>query len=221
MLPAEVPAPHDNPTSKEKVALGQRLFFDARLSGKNDMSCATCHQPQKAFTDGVALGKGYEGKILTRNTPSLLNAAFYKALTWDGRAKSLEEQSLQPIIAPTEMNQDLTELERELNEDRSYAEQFQKVFGSRPNRQSVAQALAAFERTLNTQPSPFDHRQRLPPRPRQLGRPPGAQTRRRTRLAHHLARPQQAPPPAPRRHSHAPKLWVILRAVALDYEGSV
>jgi cytochrome c peroxidase len=148
--------PEDNPTTQAKIELGRRLFFDPRLSGTNDMSCATCHQPEKAFTDGAALAKGHEGKTLPRNTPSLLNVAFLPNLTWDGRAQTLEEQSLQPIVAAVEMNQDLNELERELAADAGYVEQFQAAFGSRPTRETVAKALAAFERTLNTQPSPFD-----------------------------------------------------------------
>jgi cytochrome c peroxidase len=77
-LPEAVPAPKDNPTTPEKVALGKQLFFDPRLSGDNQMSCATCHLPEKAFGDGLARGKGHDGRTLGRNTPSLLNVGFYE-----------------------------------------------------------------------------------------------------------------------------------------------
>jgi cytochrome c peroxidase len=93
-LAAAVPAPADNPTLPEKVALGRHLFFDPRLSGDNTMSCATCHLPEKAFGDGLATAKGHEGKILARNTPTVLNVGFHPIFFWDGRAKSLEEQAL-------------------------------------------------------------------------------------------------------------------------------
>ena len=155
-LPQAVPAPKDNPTTPEKIALGKQLFFDPRLSGDNTMSCATCHLPEKAFGDGLPRAKGHDGKILSRNTPSLLNVGFFERYDWDGRAKSLEEQALGPIQSPDEMNQDLAELERELNAVPGYVEQFQKVFGTKVTRDGIAKSLAAFQRTLVTKPSPFD-----------------------------------------------------------------
>jgi len=155
-LPQTVPPPKDNPTTPEKVNLGKQLFFDPRLSGDNTMSCATCHLPEKAFGDGLPRAKGREGKILDRNTPSLLNVGFYSTYFWDGRANSLEEQALLPIQAPDEMNQNIVELERELNAIPGYVEQFRKVFGTRVTREGIGKALAAFERTLVTKPSPFD-----------------------------------------------------------------
>ncbi|MBI3675196.1 MAG: cytochrome-c peroxidase [Proteobacteria bacterium] len=155
-LPQTAPAPKDNPMTPEKVALGKQLFFDPRLSGDNSMSCATCHLPEKAFGDGLPRAKGHDGKILGRNTPSLLNVSFFEGYDWDGRARSLEEQALGPIQSPDEMNQDLAELERELNAIPGYVQQFQKVFGANVNRDGIAKSLAAFQRTLVTQPSPFD-----------------------------------------------------------------
>ncbi len=155
-LPASAPAPADNPTTPEKVALGKQLFFDPRLSGDNTMSCASCHLPDKAFTDGRAQAQGAGGKPLARNTPTLLNVGFYDKYFWDGRAKSLEEQSLAPIQSADEMNQDLDELERELRAIPGYVELFQRIFGTPPTRDGVAKALAAFQRTLVTGPSPFD-----------------------------------------------------------------
>lgn len=155
-LPRVAPAPKGNPSSAEKIALGQQLFFDPRLSGDNTMSCASCHAPEKAFGDGLARAKGADGKELARNSPSLLNVGFYTSYFWDGRAKDLEQQALQPIESPSEMNQNLDELERELNAIPGYVEQFKRVFSSAVTRQGIAQALAAFQRSLVTGTSPFD-----------------------------------------------------------------
>jgi len=155
-LPREVSAPADNPTTPAKVELGKQLFFDPRLSGANSLSCASCHLPERAFGDGIQWNKGHNGATLTRNTQSLLNVGFYSTYFWDGRAASLEEQALGPIVSPVEMNQDLDELERELREVPGYVEQFRRVFDGEPTRTNIAKALAAFERTLVTGPSPFD-----------------------------------------------------------------
>lgn len=155
-VPPRVPSPEHNPTTPQKVALGRQLFFDARLSGDSRMSCASCHQPEKALTDGLSRAKGHNGKPLERNTPTLLNVGFYAQYFWDGRAASLEEQALMPIESPDEMHQDLEKLEQELNAVPSYVEQFQLVFGTGVTRDGMAQALAAFQRTLLTRPSPFD-----------------------------------------------------------------
>lgn len=155
-LPRKIPAPRDNPTTPARVALGRQLFFDPRLSGENTMSCATCHLPEKAFGDGLPRAKGANEKELSRNTPSLLNVGLYATYFWDGRAKSLEEQALGPIQSPDEMNQDLDELVRELSRIPGYRQQFQQVFGTEVSGQSIAKALAAFQRTLLTGPSPFD-----------------------------------------------------------------
>ena len=155
-LPKTAPAPKDNPTTPEKVALGKQLFFDPRLSGGNTMSCATCHLPEKAFGDGVALGKGEKGNTLERNTQSCLNVGFFTNFFWDGRDATLEEQALGPIQSPVEMNQELEELEQELNAIPGYTTQFQAIFGTPPNRDGIAKALAAYQRTLVTGPSPFD-----------------------------------------------------------------
>jgi cytochrome c peroxidase len=155
-LPRVVPAPPDNPTTPGRVALGMQLFFDPRLSGDNRTSCATCHRPDRSFADGLRQAKGAGGKPLKRNTPSLLNVGHYSTFHWDGRVGSLEEQALLPIQAPDEMNQSLDALERKLNAVPGYVKQFRSVFGSRVTREGVARALAAFQRTLVTGPSPYD-----------------------------------------------------------------
>lgn len=155
-LPKSVASPQDNPITAAKVELGKQLFFDKRLSGDNTLSCASCHQPERAFADGLARSPGAGGKQLARNTPTVLNAALFKKLFWDGRASSLEEQALQPIQSRDEMNQDLDELERELAAVPGCRKQFQEVFGTGVTRQGIAQALAAFQRTLLSGPSPVD-----------------------------------------------------------------
>jgi len=155
-LPAAAPAPADNPTTAAKVALGKQLFFDPRLSGGNTLSCSSCHQPHKAFGDSIDWNKGETGITMVRNTQSCLNVGFYTTFFWDGRAASLEEQATGPITSPVEMNQNLDELERELNAVPGYVSQFQAVFGAKPDRKNIAQALAAYQRTLITGPSAFD-----------------------------------------------------------------
>jgi cytochrome c peroxidase len=154
-LPKAAPAPQDNPTTPARVALGKQLFFDPRLSGDHKISCATCHRPDKAFGDGLPQAKGAKGKVLKRNTPSLLNVGFYSTFGWDGQTKTLEEQSLLPIRA-AEMNQDLGGLEKKLNAVPGYVRQFRAVFGTNVTRDGIAKALAAFQRTLVTGPSPYD-----------------------------------------------------------------
>ena len=105
-LPAdtwEYYVPRDNLMTAAKVELGRKLFFDARLSADGKVSCATCHDPKLGFADGKSLAEGVGGKIGTRNSPTLLNVMFIPNQFWDGRAGSLEEQALQPLVNPLEM----------------------------------------------------------------------------------------------------------------------
>ena len=102
--------PRDNPLTVERVALGKKLFFDRQLSVNNAQSCADCHAPEKAFTDGRRTARGAEGEFGTRNAMPLFNLAWKKDFFWDGRAKSLREQVLQPIQNPIEMHESLTNL---------------------------------------------------------------------------------------------------------------
>jgi cytochrome c peroxidase len=159
VLPETVPAPSDNPTSAAKIELGRQLFFDPRLSGDNTLSCSSCHLPEQGFADGKAVSNGAGGAKLKRNTPTVLNAAFLSTLTWDGRHANLEAQALAPIESAEEMHQDLAELERELQAVPEYARQFKAVFDTPVTRDRVAQALAAFERSLVTRRSPLDRSQ--------------------------------------------------------------
>ncbi len=152
-----VPVPPDNPQTDAKVQLGKHLFFDKRLSLDRSLSCSSCHDPAKAFTDGRTKASGFGGFTLSRNAPTVLNAAFNRAQFWDGRARSLEEQAKGPLTAKHEMNMlDEHLLVARLNHVPEYKKQFQTAFGSAPSLDNVARAIAAFERTLTTPDSRFD-----------------------------------------------------------------
>ncbi len=155
-----VPIPGDNPQTPEKVALGERLFNDKRFSGDGTVSCATCHDPKKAFTDGLPVAEGIKGLKGTRNSPTVVNAAYYTTQFWDGRAKSLEEQAKAPFINPVEhglkSHEPILEV---IRKDDQYVKAFKEVFGVGPNEitiDHVVKAIAAFERTVVAGDSPFD-----------------------------------------------------------------
>lgn len=152
----EVKHPEDNPSTPAKVALGKRLFFDPRLSGDGKQSCATCHIPALGWADGRPTGVGFEGKVLSRNTPTVLNSAHYSTFFWDGRASSLEEQALGPLFNPDEMNTTPEKLATTLAKAQDYRQPFQEAFGTEPTVDGAAKALAAFQRALNSSDSPFD-----------------------------------------------------------------
>lgn len=154
--PGPVPTPEDNPTTPAKVTLGRKLFFDARLSGSNTMSCATCHRPDHGFADLRRLSKGDGQNTLARHTPGLLNVAYSLTQFWDGRAGTLEEQALHPIESAAEMAQSVEALVPEL-ERAGYGPLFQQAFGStRIDHEGLAKALAAYQRTLVETDTPFD-----------------------------------------------------------------
>jgi len=99
-----VPVPDDNPITAEKVALGEKLFKDARFSSTGQVSCSTCHLEEKAFTDSpLHVSEGIMKLTGTRNAPTVVNAAYFRTLFWDGRSPSLEDQSLHPFLNPVEM----------------------------------------------------------------------------------------------------------------------
>jgi len=153
----EVRIPADNPQSPQKAILGRRLFFDKDLSGDHSMSCASCHNTVYGFSDGKAHALGFQGKELSRHTPTVLNSAYNAYQFWDGRALSLEQQAVGPITSKAEMNlPDETELVNRLNADASYRQEFQAVFGQAPSLKIAAKAIAAYERTLITHNSRFD-----------------------------------------------------------------
>jgi cytochrome c peroxidase len=140
----------------DKAGLGKLLFFDPLLSKNKAISCATCHKPEYAFADTSAVSKGFKDRKGSRNTPTAMNVLLQKAFFWDGRAKTLEEQALAPIENPVEMNLPIEEAVKRLQKSDRYNGYFKKIFKSEPNRGNLAEALAAFERTLETSDSPFD-----------------------------------------------------------------
>jgi len=154
----EPPAPPDNPMTPEKIALGARLFTDTRLSGAGDRSCASCHQPERAFTDGRARARGISGAPLRRNTPSLWNLAWGKSYFWDGRAPSLEAQVQMPIETADEMGGDWPTILRRLEADADTVGRFRAAFSDpQPLSQAnVLKALATYVRSLVSPPAPFD-----------------------------------------------------------------
>ena len=140
----------------DKAALGKLLFFDPVLSADSTISCASCHKAAYAFADTSAVSTGVGGKQGVRNTPTAMNVRLQRAFFWDGRAATLEEQALAPIENPDEMNLPLDKAIARLQQSNTYNVYFKNLFGSEPNRNNLAAAIAAFERTLETSDSPFD-----------------------------------------------------------------
>lgn len=154
-----VPVPAHNPMSAEKVALGRLLFFDARLSGDGSTSCASCHVPQLGWSHNDALARGYPGHRLWRNNPTVLNAAHFTRLMWDGTLDSLEVQARSAMQAPVEGNGKAHMVEMRLRLIPEYVARFRLAFGSAwPQLDDAWRAIAAFERTLVSDPRqvPFD-----------------------------------------------------------------
>jgi len=156
-----IPIPQDNPQTAEKIALGDKLFHDKRFSSTAEVSCSTCHEIDKAFTDSpLKVSEGIKKLTGTRNAPTIINAVYAKSLFWDGRSPGLEDQALHPFVNPVEMglkdHQPILEIVRS---DPEYVKAFEVVFGKSGNAitmKEVTQAIAAFERTQVTGNSPFD-----------------------------------------------------------------
>lgn len=159
-LQREFPALNEtavNPTTDAKIELGTLLFFDPILSANNDIACATCHQPDLGFADGRPLGVGPGGTELSRNTPGLWNVGYAQNLFWDGRLDSLEAQSEIPLTHPDEMGvSDTAALVTELAAIGAYDSMFNAAFDDGVTLANVENALAAFQRSLITNNSPFD-----------------------------------------------------------------
>jgi cytochrome c peroxidase len=151
--------PPDNPMTVEKVRLGRLLFFEKRLSFDQSLSCAGCHVPEKGFADPVPFSMGVGGKKGRRHTPTVVNRIFSGAQFWDGRAASLEEQALGPMLNPVEMAMPSMALAIErLKADPAYADSFKAAFppDGLVTAENVAKAIASFERTILSGNSPFD-----------------------------------------------------------------
>ncbi|HEY5974622.1 MAG TPA: cytochrome c peroxidase [Geobacteraceae bacterium] len=158
-----VPAPADNPQTPEKIALGKRLYEDKRFSGDGTVSCATCHDPAKGFSDGKSVAEGIRSQKGTRNSPTVINAAYYTSQFWDGRRATLEEQAKDPFTNPIEHGLKSHEpILQTIRGDVTYPAEFKKVFGISPQQLTidhVVKAIAAFERTVVAGDSPFDRYQ--------------------------------------------------------------
>jgi len=151
------PVPAINPQSSAKILLGKKLYFDTRLSKDNTISCATCHDPAKGWSDAGPTSKGIKDQLGGRRSPPVSNAAYNYLQFWDGRAPSLEEQAKGPIENPVEMGNTHTEMLRTVSDIPGYVDEFEQVFGTRNvTVDEVAQAIASFERTVVTTDSPFD-----------------------------------------------------------------
>ncbi len=149
--------PVDNAMTEEKIKLGEALYFDKRLSADATVSCATCHDPASAFTDRNTTAVGIRSSLGTRSAPTVLNAMFSATLFWDGRTRSLEEQAKQPLVNPAEMGmRDYDAVVARVTSVPDYVQRFRRVFKSEVTIDTIAKAIAAFERTQLSGNSPFD-----------------------------------------------------------------
>jgi cytochrome c peroxidase len=149
--------PPDNPQTPEKIALGQKLFFDGRLSADGTVACASCHDPERAFTDGKPTSVGIHSSVGQRNSPTILNALYNKTQFWDGRAKTLEEQAALPIVNAIEMGQpNLDAAVARIAGVAEYRQAFSQVFGRPVSGPDLLRAIASYERSLVSFNSPFD-----------------------------------------------------------------
>lgn len=165
-MPVVIPAPlglsrvvfpADNPPTASTIALGRRLFFDPLLSSDRTIACATCHDPDKGFTDNKAVSTGVQNQAGTRSAPSLINSAYSSSLFWDGRAPSLEAQVEGPITNPIEMANTVEEVVARLEADRNYRQSFEKAWGTEEiTFEMVSKSIASFEHTILNGDSPFD-----------------------------------------------------------------
>ncbi len=150
--------PPDNPQTPEKIALGEKLFFDGRLSANGTVACASCHDPRRAFTDGRPVSVGIANRVGQRNAPTILNALYNKTQFWDGRAATLEQQVALPITNPVEMGQPtLDATVARIAAIIEYRAVFRRVFGRQPAGPDLLRAIAAYERSQLSFDSPFDH----------------------------------------------------------------
>ncbi len=159
LRPTEVPQPANNKLNADRIKLGTLLYFDVRLSAANDISCATCHHPKHGWTDLNPTPKavGHEGRTGPRNSPVILNTAYQNRQFWDGRVRTLEQQALGPIEADVEMNMPLEVLIPKLRAIKGYHPLFEKAYpGEGITNDTVAKAIASFERTVLSTEAPFD-----------------------------------------------------------------
>ncbi len=151
-----MPVTPGNPLQDDVVDLGRRLFFDPILSRDSSFACSSCHQPERGFTNALPTSAGVFGRRGRRNVPAILNRGYGRSFFWDGRISSLEEQVLQPIQAPDEMDLPLEDAVGRLASNRAYSRRFRATFSRQVNVQDVARALASYVRTIQSGDSRFD-----------------------------------------------------------------
>lgn len=157
LMPAAAPFPDENAPTPARVQLGKMLFFDPRLSGDGNMSCATCHNPMFGWSDGLATARGVRSTPLDRATPTIVNTGFNSLQMWDGRKKTLEDQAMGPMESNAEMNMDLERLFKWLNDSEGYRAAFAEAYPGEPiDATTLSKAIAAYERTVTSNDSPFD-----------------------------------------------------------------
>lgn len=153
----KMPFPDDNPYTAEKASLGKLLFFDPRLSSSGQIACVSCHNPELGWTDNLTRSFGHDRQNGGRNAMTLMNSGHATSLFWDGRAKSLEDQSKFPIADKLEMHETLDIAVEKINNIQGYKTLFQKVFGSEEVTLDKIQAsIATFERTIKSGVTKFD-----------------------------------------------------------------
>jgi cytochrome c peroxidase len=149
--------PIDNPFSPAKLTLGEKLFHDPRLSSSGQIACTSCHDRDLGWADGRESSFGHNRSKGKRNAPSIENVAYFSAFFWDGRATSLEQQALMPITDSNEMNQSIPNLVNRLQADKEYVAGFSQAFSdSKITPERIAKAIATYERSIISPPSPFD-----------------------------------------------------------------
>lgn len=155
--PAKFPVSRSNPSTPEKVALGHMLFFDPRLSGSGVISCASCHNPALGWGDALPKGLGHMGGRLGRHTPTILNVAYGEPYFWDGRAKTLEDQAKGPLTSEKEMDMPAELAVARIKSIPGYVTAFRQAFPDRDvSLDTIANALASYERTVVSNSAPFD-----------------------------------------------------------------
>lgn len=155
--PDKVPVPKSNPMTADKIALGQALFFDPRLSGSGTLSCASCHNPGLHWSDGMPIGLGHLSGRLARHTPTILDVAFGEPYFWDGRAPTLEDQAKVPLVSATEMNMPAADAVALVQSIPGYVLMFSKAFPGQPiSLDTIAAGIATYERTVISGTAPFD-----------------------------------------------------------------
>lgn len=156
VLSADPPTFDGDLSDDARAQLGRQLFFDPILSRDRTISCASCHKPEKAFSDDRVVSLGVEGREGTRNTPTVMNSAGRTRFFWDGRSETLEEQALAPIANPVEMDLPVDEAVARLVADPKWVQRFEDAYSAAPTRRTLGRALAAYQKTLNTFDSPYD-----------------------------------------------------------------